>query len=379
MHRPFLSKTMKIAILSQVYPPMVSGAAIVAQRLAQGMAARQHSVLVLTASDTDYAYSIKRPGLTIERLPSLPNPLRRGQRFVPGSQNSALRLLADFAPDVLHMHDPFSLSIAGLEYARQENLPRVATIHALPGIVTAYEPALPGLRETTEDLIWWYAAWFLKQFTALVAPTHITAQRVAQHTHTPPLVISSGVDTHTFRPMAPNDLLRQSLGIPSAAPLILYVGRLDREKNVDLVIRAAAGVMALKPAHLLIVGDGTEYDNLVALSEQLGIMDRCHFSGFVKSTEKLADVYNLATVFVTACEVETQGMVLLEAAACGLPIVAVRSGGIPEVVQDKVGGWLTPPGDVEHFSQKLLDLIEHPDRARQMGQAGRKQAENHSI
>jgi glycosyltransferase involved in cell wall biosynthesis len=111
----------------------------------------------------------------------------------------------------------------------------------------------------------------------------------------------------------------------------------------------------------------------------LEVAPRVHFCGFVREPEQLAAIYNLGQVFITACEVETQGMVLLEASACGLPVVAYRAGGIPEVVLDGVTGMLATAGEVAELAERLQNLLDHPDLARRMGSAGRRLAETHSL
>jgi 1,2-diacylglycerol 3-alpha-glucosyltransferase len=132
-------------------------------------------------------------------------------------------------------------------------------------------------------------------------------------------------------------------------------------------------------AHLIIAGDGRRRGALVRLSRQLGVHSRCHFTGFLNYPEEVADLYQLATVFVTACEVETQGLVLLEASACGLPIVAVQAAGIPEIVRHGGNGFLAPPGDTDRLGKYLLRLISDTQLAGQMGQAGQAMAANHNV
>src|SRR5262245_45692997 len=125
---------MRIVYLTQSYPPMVSGAALVVQRFAEGMAGRGHSVLVLAASDRRSAYVEEHGCLRVFRLRSLYNPLRVGQRFLVWPQVTIADELRAFRPDILHWHDPSALSLAGLRAARRlhSGARRLLTVHQLP-------------------------------------------------------------------------------------------------------------------------------------------------------------------------------------------------------------------------------------------------------
>ena len=111
---------------------------------------------------------------------------------------------------------------------------------------------------------------------------------------------------------------------------------------------------------------------------QLGIEDRSHFPGFISAKEELAALYRRSTVFVTASEIETQGVVLLEAAACAVPIVAVQAACLHEIVHEGINGFLLRPGDQEGMAERLTQLIENPKLAQEMGQKGRQFVESHS-
>jgi glycosyltransferase involved in cell wall biosynthesis len=132
-------------------------------------------------------------------------------------------------------------------------------------------------------------------------------------------------------------------------------------------------------AQLFIVGDGCEKENLIRLTRELGIEEHVHFAGFVSPNHGLPEIYRLANLFVTASEIETQGIVLLEAAASGLPIVAVNATCISEIVHDGVNGFLASPGDIKTLQDHMLALLSHPEMARHMGQQGRILAEAHGI
>ena len=366
---------MKIALLSQSYPPMVSGAAGVVQGLAEQLAERGNEVMVLTASDRSTPYMVRGGNLILTRVCSCRNPLRVGQRFAPLPHGEIMASLRTFHPDIIHTHDPLQFAHSGLLYGRRAGVPVAITVHQLPWFVKAYLPDWGAAGEILEQGLWAYSRWMLYRCNAVVTPTRTIAGVIAAHTGIVPQVIGFGIDPEVFRPgtLEPEEAagLRTKLGIPERVPIVLHVGRLDRDKRVDIAIRAAARAMERRPAHLLVVGDGTERDRLVGLCADLGIGERSHFTGFVTLEQGLADLYRLASVFVTASEIETQGLVLLEAAACGLPIAAVTATCIPEIVHQGLNGWLARPKDVEDLAACLRRLLSDPVQAQAMGQAGR--------
>jgi len=130
---------------------------------------------------------------------------------------------------------------------------------------------------------------------------------------------------------------------------------------------------------LLIVGDGTEMQNLKSLANKLGVHEKVHFTGYVLEENELIDYYWIASIFVTASEIETQGIVLLEAAACGLPIVVPDCISIPELVHDNVNGYLFTPGDKRKFTDSVLRLCMDEKLAASMRKANSEIIKQHTF
>ena len=372
---------MKLAFLAQSYPPMVSGAAIFAKRLADGMAERGHQVLVIAASDRGAPYLKQTDNLSELHLRSAPNPFRVGQRFLLPARRAVLRALREFQPDLVHSHEPFHLGLTGIAYARRARLPVTLSIHQLPWFVASYIPDVDGLRARAESLLWDYARWVLKKFSVLVTPTRTISDIVAERTGLRPRTISYGLDLRAFTPspLSPDfeRTLRNKLGLPARVPVLLHVGRLDADKRVERVLRAASETMKETDAHLLLVGDGREKAALMRLADSLRLDGRVHFPGFITADRGLPDIYRLADLFVTASEIETQGIVLLEAAASALPIAAVRATCIPEIVHHGENGFLSEPGDIPALARSMTTLIQDSELATRMGKSSRMLAQVH--
>ncbi len=373
---------MKIAFITQSYPPMISGASIVVEKLATGMAARGHSILVLAASDKGHAYTTQKDSLKIVRLASVHNPKRAKQNFVLWSQKVINEELECFSPDVIHNHDLLLMGVSGIRAAHKLNTPITMTIHQLPWFITAYLPKLPKLNKAIESGLWKYSRWLDKHCQKMVVPTETIAKIIHKKAGFLPSAITNGVNLQHYSdvdlPANKRSSLIQKYGLDPDRPIILHVGRLDVDKQVEIVIHAAAKAMRKTNAQLLVIGDGVHREALVDLANQLGIQDHSHFPGFVSPLGDLPDLYRLANVFIIASEIETQGLVLLEALASKLPVVAVDATCIPELVKDGQNGFLVPPGDVDVMAGCLTALIKDKYLAEQMGQVGRSIVQEHS-
>ena len=312
---------MRIAYVNQTYPPMITGVSHMLSHLAQGMVERGHTVQVIVASDIGKSYTVKTPGLELVRLRSVPNPLAANQRLIAFSKREIERRLQQFAPDIVHFHDLILACVVQSGRDGGRLYPRILTAHIHPDVMGYY--ALPSsmfsawVREGTAAT----AKWIFRHCDAVITPSHTIADYVTRNNDRPVRVISNGIDLRQFSPEAssPDEgpRLRQKLGLHPERPIILSVGRLSIEKNLDALLRAAALAFCEIDAQLVIAGDGPDAERLVRLCESLGISERCVFPGFVYPDDGLPALYRLASVFVSASAVEAQGLVLLEAAASG--------------------------------------------------------------
>jgi glycosyltransferase involved in cell wall biosynthesis len=234
----------------------------------------------------------------------------------------------------------------------------------------------------TESLLWSCARPILQQYTSVITPSQTISDLVMKMTGIQPMTISNGISLNIFQSsiaMEDHTAIKQKLGLPPQVPVILHVGRLDMDKNVEHLIEAAAQSMQQTDAHLLIVGDGSQKQTLMKMCERLHISDRVHFPGYIALQQGLPEIYTLADVFVTASEIEVQSLVLLEAIASGLPIVAVNATFIPEVVHDGVNGFLAESGDMNRLASAMTTLLNNPVQRREMGKRSRDLAEAHDV
>ena len=197
---------------------------------------------------------------------------------------------------------------------------------------------------------------------AAVSCSRFNARTVAARYGFEPVVVFNGIDTNLFRPTAPDpDIVRTD-----GTPLLLWVGRLQPWKGVDVALHA---LQEIPRAHLMIVGDGETRADLERLAQGLGLAERVHFLGALPR-ERLPSIYAAADLLLaTSFASETFGIGLVEAQACGLPVVASRFGGFPEVIDEGHTGLLVPPRDPTALAAAVRTLLNDPERRRAMADA----------
>lgn len=191
--------------------------------------------------------------------------------------------------------------------------------------------------------------------------------------------LSNGVDLAKFSPGKAPARIYRKYHLPTDRPIVMFIGRLDPEKSLSNVILAFAEVLEAVPeAMLAIIGDGIDRRHLQDLVQSLGLEKAVRFAGRVMPTDT-PDLYRAATVFATASETETQGIVLIEAAATGLPLVAVDAGAVRELCQHKKNGLLCAPGDIDEMADALIRILRDTELRTKLGEYSLKVAQKHDL
>jgi len=357
----------RIALFTNNYLPFCGGVTISVETLRHGLEASGHEAWVfgprLTAAEDASVKVVRYPSIPVATYPEF-------ALAVPYSRRIG-RLVAALEFDVIHAHHPFLLGPAARRLARRTRRPLVFTYHTRYEKYAHYVPLPLGLVQAAALRI---SAGFAAQADAVLAPSAVIRDELhARGVRAPIAVVPTGIDLTRFRP-GDREAARRRLGVGAGEPLVLYVGRLDREKSVDRVLSAFERVSSTIPAaRLVLVGQGTEAERLRRMAASLPGADRIRFLG-LRPHDTLAECYQAADVFLFASETETQGLVLAEAAACGLPAVAVNAAGCDEVVRDGDTGILTK-GDPAALAEAAIGLLLDPERRRAMARRAREMAE----
>ena len=369
---------MQILVLSHGYPPTVSGVSLVVQKVSRALVSRGHRVTVITASERGERYRDEDQGVHLLRVRSRPNPFWT-EGPIPLLGRKDLEAAIDkFRPDIIHSHDPVVLSLQVLRLGEDLTIPRLLTCQWLPRFVEPYLPKGKASRRSIHALGWKYSVNLVNQFDHVIFSSLTQRDAFAEHgLSAPNTIVSNGLDTTRYHPLeATDEDVATRYGLPPG-PRILFVGRLAKDKQIDVLIEAMSLVSAQREAHLLIVGRGDDRDRLEELVTDSGVAHCVRLMGFVPE-EDLPALYRASDVFaiVSACEV--QSIPTLQAAATGLPIIAADAAALPELVQDGVNGFLVPPGDREALSSAILRIVGDPDLATRMGRASLTIGQTHS-
>ena len=358
---------MRVALFTNNYLPFCGGVTISVETLRAGLEAAGHEAWVFGPRFAGHADEPPR----IVRYPSVPAATYPEFALAVPYSRRITRLVAERDFDVFHAHHPFLLGPAARRLARRQRRPLVFTYHTRYEKYAHYVP-LP--RRVVEAAAVRLSTRFAATADAVIAPSAVIRDELqARGVRAPIAVVPTGVDLRRFQRGEPT-AARVGLGVAADAPLVLYVGRLDREKSVDRVLLAFDRVAStLAAARLLLVGQGTEGPRLRRLASALPVADRVRFLG-VRAHDALAQCYQAADVFLFASETETRGLVLAEAAACGLPAVAVSAPGCDEVVRDGETGVLTK-SDPATLADAVVGLLLDTERRHRMGRRAREVAE----
>ena len=373
---------MKVVIATAVYYPQINGVAVFSHNLATGLVARGNEVLVICPSQTGHNYAEVQDGVKVCYLKSIdvkvyPDQIhevpkkskafgigmprlfyRHGLRASVFPSHEIKQILDDFAPDVVHVQvsDPIGLSV--VSYARKRKIPVVTTEHNQPEVITN-SLKIGLLKKPVNAVLSSYFRNRQSKSDFVTMPTELAIRELigeGSKFPVPVAAVSNGVDLSKFHPGKAKECIYRKYGIPEGVPVVLYIGRVDPEKKVGLVIEAFKKAIEKVPmAELVIIGDGVEKAKLETLTKTL---PKVIFLGRVLPPD-LYELYKIGTVFATASPIETQGIVLIEAAASGLPLIAVNAGAVAEVCRNGENGVLCRPGSVEEMTEAMVKILSN--------------------
>jgi glycosyltransferase involved in cell wall biosynthesis len=355
---------LRIGLFTNNYFPMLGGVPTAVETIRRSLGALGHEVVIVAPRMAD-APDDER---SVLRVPAVPAPTYPDFALsLPLGPTLTRRLLAlEF--DMYHAHHPFLLGATARRLARASGRPLVFTNHTLYDRYAHYVPLPRGM--VAQGAIRWSAR-FADTADLVLTPSDFVARRLrTQGVGRPIEVIPTGIDLERFQP-GDRAAARQTLGLDQDERVLLYVGRLDREKNLDFLVDAVAHVRTPR-LRLLLVGRGTQAAMLRRAAAARGLGDRVEFRGGAPP-ESLPAYYRAADAFVFASTTETQGLAVLEAMACGLPVVAVRASGIEEAVTDGVSGLLVLE-DAEAFAAAVDQILADSDLGAKLAIGGREAA-----
>lgn len=368
---------MRVLYALDSYRPSIDGVGVSIERQAQGLAGRGHAVAIVAPGDRLADYEETEGAVTVFRARALKILMDRWRVAVTPHQ-SVDRAITSFAPNVVVVSLPLNLNRAASHLARKHDLPLVGITGTMPEWLLYSVGILKPFSKFLYPRLWNLLTKYYNGCDLVVGVTPTALRYLKDHGLTrPSRVISNGVQLDVYRPSPRDEKLAQRLRVPEK-PTVLYAGRLDAEKRMDVWVKAIPLVLRQVDAHFIIGGDGTDKPKLQDVVDEMGASEHVTFPGFLDEDE-YRSLYSLADVFAIASPAELQSIVTLEAASCGLPIVAVNAGALPELVQHGRNGFLFSQGDSHEMADHIVHLLRDDVLRRRMGRESRVIACQHDL
>lgn len=351
---------MRVLMVSDVYFPRVNGVSTSIETFRRTLSAHGVEVKLVVPR---YGNEVDEPGIV--RVAGRPVPGDREDRLVGWRAMHRAVLEAAQDCDLIHVQTPFIAHYAGLKAGRKLGLPVVATYHTLfEEYLQHYTKPIPPswLRGQARAL----SRRQCNQLDAVIVPSTAMRQRLESYGVTSPMhVLPTGIPMAQFAG-GNGKRFRQKFGIGETRPMALFVGRVAHEKNIGFLLEALVQARQIRPDALLVIaGEGPAMADLKAQTAALGLQDAVQFIGYLDRQQALPDCYAAANVFVFASRTETQGLVLLEAMAAGVPVIALSEMGTTDILAPARGAF-SPPNDPRAFGEVLGQFLKHPEAWRHL-------------
>ena len=370
---------MNIGIVTENYGPVYDGYMVYVANLLQNLTKKGHNVYVFAPQYPQFNPN-SEPHVT--RVPSIYSrvlpPYRVSKPWA--AKNIFHQLFRQLRLDIVHSQIPSLMIYPACAISKELGIPHVATYHTyLERYMTHYVPIVPQV----------LARWLAKTYSrsacsrtdCVIVPSVAIGKLLQGYgIETKTEYIPHGIDIETFKDA--NGLrIRREFGLEKSDKILLYVGRLTSEKNIRFLFTVLSRLLrdnTVSRLKMIIVGTGRHETEIKRECCAMGLSEAVIFAGLVKDRRRLADFYAAGDVFVFASVTEVFGLVLLEAQACGTPIVAVGEGGVCNVVEDGHGGFLTRL-DVEQFTETVRRLLLAPELRREQSCKAREHANTFSL
>ncbi|HNE23926.1 MAG TPA: glycosyltransferase, partial [Leptospiraceae bacterium] len=370
-----------VVIFTDTYLPKVDGVGISVDHFTRILGGRGHNFVICAPRYSDHDPETISDHIHVIRFKNAPLPSYPDIKVVIPSHKKLTKAMTMFPPDLVHIQTPGLLGQYGVLAAKMYGVPMIGTYHTLVSEQDTYislyrllkvdtllnyfkshkkiEKRLDKIERKKKEktlksqLIYKLTLGLYQAGELIISPSHLIKKDLVEGGASIPIeVVSNGMDLDRFR---------GEIKEPRKPPKFLHVGRISFEKNCEVVLKAFALILEKIPdATLDIIGDGPALTSIKIEAKQIGVFDRCNFPGFV-AHGSLHEIYPKYDLFLTASTMETQGLVVLEAMACGLPCVGVNAYALPELIQHERNGFVVEPFDHIHMAERALQLLGDPE------------------
>lgn len=361
---------MKILLTTETYFPWVTGVSVSTDNIAKFMAASGHEVTLIYPKQQVKGEVPHHKNVTLVEIPSFSTNFYNNA--VSANIFAAVKIIKKLMGknkfDAIHVQEPGIVGIAALVLAKQRKIPVVGALHFIPEQI---DRVLWGsFEKILTPIINIYIRFVYNKYDGIMTPSHFFSGYLkGVGVKTPIDVISNGTDTKKYYPGNINKELRRKLGFKENDFVFLFIGRLDRDKNVETLVRA---IPYTDPeVKLLIVGRGTERKYLESLSKKSKVAEKIVWIDYI-SDEEMPKFYHAVQAFSIMSPYEGQSIVTLQAVASGLPIIAAKAGALPELCRNGENGFLINPYDTRTLAEKMNEIAHHKELQKKFGEESRK-------
>ncbi|TGN16792.1 glycosyltransferase [Leptospira ilyithenensis] len=392
---------MKVLYFSDTFLPKTDGVAVSIKNFSELLSLRGHEFTICAPRYGEGDFERMGDNIQVIRFRSGYLPSYPDIKVVLPSPGKIKKIIEDFQPDIIHIHTPGLLGVYAVNAAERFGIPTVGTYHTL---MAEQEMYVSFYRLFKLDKLFFKINKFKKKMNiddldkfvkfdnfnlrkkiilkicndlynrcdVVVSPSHLIKKQLADYGITRPVtVVSNGMDLKRFTGKVKS--------LDNSAPKLLHVGRISYEKNCDVILNSFKLIHDVFPkATLTIIGEGPAIPSLQRQAEHLELKDSIIFKGFVPNAE-LHNIYPQYDLFLTASTMETQGLVVLESIACGLPAVGVDSFALPELIQEERNGYIAPPFDVKKLAELSIRLLNDPEKYKEFSKNSIEIASGHEM
>jgi 1,2-diacylglycerol 3-alpha-glucosyltransferase len=368
------SSNLRILMLTDVYFPRINGVSTSIETFRTDLAAEGVSVRLVAP-----AYPQPHDDVDTSRVPARRLPFDPEDRLMHWRRlRRTTEAIVAEGIDLIHIHTPFAAHYAGIGLARRHRIPVVATYHThFEEYIQHYLPVLP--RSLLKAMARRLACHQCDTLDAVIVPSVAMQATLTEYGVAAPMhVLPTGIPIRHFA-AGDGQRFRATYAIEAERPMALYVGRVAHEKNIGFLLEAMTYALWRLPELLLVIaGEGPALASLQRTVADLGLGEHVRFVGYLDRRHELPDCYAAADVFTFASRTETQGLVLLEAMAAGLPVYALAHLGTRSIVEPGQGA-VAAPGNPEAFGRDLAELVNDRPRLARMAREGRRFAQEWSA
>jgi glycosyltransferase involved in cell wall biosynthesis len=370
-----IDRSLRVLMPTDVYFPRINGVSTSIETFRADLPAAGVSVSLIAPD-----YPDSRPNEQVWRVPSRSLPFDPEDRLMRwGSLRAVSKQAAALAGvDLIHIQTPFVAHYAGLRLARELRVPVIATYHThFEEYIQHYLPLLP--RPWLKGLARRIARHQCDELDAVIVPSPAMRDTLLEYGVKAPLhVLPTGIPIAQFA-NGDGARFRARHAIPADRPVALFVGRVAYEKNIGFLLQAMTHALWQRPDLILVIaGEGPALESLQDQVTELRIDHHVRFVGYLDRKQELPDCYAAASVFVFSSRTETQGLVLLEAMAAGLPVYAIAHLGTTSIVAPQRGA-IAAPEEPESFGKGLASLVSNTTALARLAGEGREFAREWSA